>query len=323
MSAKVHDTGVLTSLSTLSSNSVVDAAKLDCHPDVELISERGCCCRSSEYYVLNQTFALVRHSDRMDHTEEWRTYRHREAYPNDTPLTPEGFTHAYQAGDLLFKQQNQFKLIVASPYFRCAQTASCIAQKLQIPVHFDLDLGEVFDDVSMSGDCRGRPQHRPPDVLERALVDDFPDVEYIRGKDGKIKVEGKLQRFPEPFDGARMRYCYKVQKLLQQAAAELSSLVIVSHGDAVAAVVGMMKETWIIKHIPYTAYCIASRQVRVLKKGSTERLHEEAVYVHPEQWTLQLDPGLVHYDCKKEDQKKAHKAHEKEMLEMDKKKRRR
>ena len=34
-------------------------------------------------------------------------------------------------------------------------------------------------------------------------------------------TSGKLQRFPEPFDGARMRYCYKVQRLVQQAAVHI------------------------------------------------------------------------------------------------------
>merc|ERR1712118_635866 len=115
------------------------------------------------------------------------------------------------------------------------------------------------------------------------LKPDFPNVEYIRDSHGKIKVEGKLQRFPEAFDGARMRYCYKVQKLVQQAVNELSSIVIVTHGDAVASVVGMLKETWIIKHIPYTAYAIGSRQVKVCKVGAKKkRLKEEPMYVHPE-----------------------------------------
>jgi broad specificity phosphatase PhoE len=235
-------------------------------------------------------------------------------------LTKEGFDHAWQVGDVLKNEGKPFKLIVASPYFRCAQTASCIAQKLRIPIHFDLDMGEVFDDVSMVGDCRGKPQHRSPEVLEGKLKPDFPDVEWIRDENGKIKIEGKLQRFPEPFDGARMRYCYKVKKLLQQAASELQSIIMVTHGDALASVVGMLKETWIIKHIPYTAYVIGDRDVKVMKKGTNKILSEEGVYEHPEMWTLKLDPGLEHLDCSKEDIQKAHKIHEKEMEAMEKKK---
>jgi len=309
----------MTAVTSTLSGTTVDPAKLDTHPDVELKTVKGGCCSAVDYYVLNQTFAIVRHADRLDHTEEWVSYPGREAFPNDTPLTPEGFTHARQVGDLMFKQEPPFKMIIASPYLRCAQTASCIAQKLNVPVHFDLDLGEVFDDISMMGDCRGKQQHRPPDVLEGELKGDFPDVEYIRDHHGKIKVEGKLQRFPEPFEGARMRYCFKVQRLIQQATKELSSIVIVTHGDAVASVVGMLKESWIIKNIPYTSYVIGSRHVRIMKSGAKERLPEEPVYSHPEQWTLVLDPGLVHVDCRKEDLAKAHQVHEKEMVEMEKK----
>lgn len=295
------------------------AARLDTHPDVDLKMVKSGCCSVAEYYMLRQSFAIVRHADRLDHTPAWEHFPEREAYPNDTPLTQEGFTHASDVGDVLVKTGKPFKLIVASPYYRCAQTASCIAQKLKIPIHFDLDLGEVFDDVSMVGFCSGKPQHRPPKVLDQKLKEDFPDVEYIRDEHGLIKIEGKLQRFPEPFDGARMRYCYKVKKLLQQAAAELYSIVIVTHGDAVASVIGMLKETWLIQHIPYTAYVIGHRQVRIMKRGSKEIFTEEPVYVHPEQWELQLDPGLQHVDYPRDQLKKAHLIHEKEMVAMNKK----
>merc|ERR1719424_364791 len=112
-------------------------------------------------FILDQTFAVVRHGDRLDHTPRAREVLN-SAYPNDTPLSPPGFPHAKDVGMVLHQSKAHFKLIVCSPYFRCAQTASCIAQILKIPVHFDLDIGEVFDDVSMEGDCKDKPQHRAP-----------------------------------------------------------------------------------------------------------------------------------------------------------------
>jgi len=305
-------------LPSILSSTPVDAARLDTHPDVEL-KKFGGCCSSSEYYVLNQTFAIVRHADRLDHTPDWKSYPDREAYPNDTPLTPDGFDHAAQVADILDNQQRQFKLVVASPYLRCAQTASCIARKLNVPVHFDLDLGEIFDVISMGHHCSHKAQHRSPEVLEEKLKPDFPDIEYVRDEQGLIKIEGKLQRFPEPFDGARIRFCYKVKKLVQQAAAELSSIVIVTHGDAVASVVGMLKESWIMKSIPYTAYAIGDRQVRVMKAKSKVLLTEEPVYVHPEQWKLQLDPGITHISCSRKEMVLKHAEHEKELQAIKKK----
>lgn len=287
------------------------------HREVDLQKASGCCF-AAEYYMFDQAFCIVRHADRLDHTPEWIDHPERHAYPNDTPLDKKGFTHADEVADVLLKEDRNWKVIVSSPYYRCAQTASCIARKLKIPIHFDLDMGEVFDTVSMVGNCKGKPQFRAPDVLEKKLKPDFPDVEYIRDKNGNIVIEGKLQRFPEPFEGARMRYCYKVKKLVQQAAAELDSIIIVTHGDAVAAVVGMLKESWIVKHIPYTAYVIGNRKVRVMKKGDGKILTEEPVYIHPEQWTLKMHPQLVHEDVPKKDMAKAHRMHEKEMEEMDK-----
>merc|ERR1712098_623989 len=102
-----------------------------------------------------------------------------------------------------------------------------------IPIHFDLDLGEVFDNDSMRGDIAGKMQHRHPAELKRQLLVDFPEVEYVCDENGLPKIEGELQHFPEPFQGVRMRFCYKVKKLLQRAASELMSIVIVTHGDAV------------------------------------------------------------------------------------------
>lgn len=297
----------------------IDMNKVRQCPEVELKSFGGGCCGvgGTKFYCLNQSFAIVRHADRLDHTKEWETFAEAETYPNDTPLTADGLVHAKKVGEILRNTGKPWKLIIASPYLRCAQTASCIALKLGLPVHFDLDLGEVFDDVSMTGECRGRPQHRPPEVLEKALQKDFHDVEYVKDKTGHIVIEGKLQKFPESFDGARMRYCYKVKKLVQQAAAELASIVIVTHGDAVASVVGMLKESWIIKSVPYTCYCIAERSVKVVTKNGKKRMaDEEPVYVHPEQWKLTLDPALVHVDCLRKDQAKLHAVHEKELADM-------
>jgi broad specificity phosphatase PhoE len=295
-------------------------AEISKHAEVEE-QKTGCCLCQTTNYMFNQGFAIVRHADRLDHTPDWASYPEREAYPNDTPLAEIGFKHAAEVAQVLQDEGRKWKVIVCSPYYRCAQTASVIAKKLQIPIHFDLDLGEVFDRISMVGECKGKPQHRPPDVLEKKLKEreEFREgVEYIRDDKGKIIVEGKLQKFPEPFEGARMRYCYKVKKLVQQASAELNSIIIVTHGDAVAAVVGMLKETWIVKHIPYTAYVIGSRKVKVMEKGKGKILDEEPVYVHPEQWSLKMHPDLKHEDVAKKDLNKAHKLHEKEMEEMNK-----
>jgi broad specificity phosphatase PhoE len=287
-------------------------------PLEEKVAKHSKVSRKGRHYFLNQSFAIVRHGDRLDHSPEWETYPEAVHYPNDTPLTIAGFKHATEVGNALKKTGVDWGLIVASPYLRCAQTASCIAQVLKLPIHFDLDIGEVFDDVSMKGDCHGKQQHRTPEVLEAKLKHDFSNVNWIRDDTGDIKIEGKLQDFPEPFDFARMRYAYKVKKLVQQAASQLMSIVIVTHGDAVGSVMGLMREDWQIVKVAYTAFAVASRKVKVMERGTENLLKEEPVYVDVEQWDIKLSPGLQVKQIGAKQKRKAHEQHEIELKEMNK-----
>jgi len=298
-------------------------------PDLNDTERRVASCREvsrdGDHFMLKQIFAFVRHGDRLDHTREWKSHEDYKNWINDTPLTKEGHDHAKAAGENLKQLADQrnvpFSLIIASPYYRCAQTASRIAQVLKVPVHFDIDLGEVFDNVSMKGDhLDGTPQFKPPKELEKRLLVDFKDVEYIRDPaTNEIKHEGKLQTFPEDFEAARMRYAYKTKKLLQKAAGELMSICIVSHGDGVASVVGMLKEDWQIQEVPYTAYVFGCRKVKVLKKGTEEMIVQEPVYLHPQEWELKLDKKFgekVKKITAPAEKKEAHAVHEQEMKAM-------
>merc|ERR1740138_1322975 len=94
-------------------------------------------------------------------------------------------------------------------------------------------------------------------------------------------------------------------------------IVIVTHGDGVGAVVGMLREGWAVSKVDYTAFAVASRKVKVLKKGSEDIINEEYVYKNPDEWDLKLGKGLVAKPIKnKAEQAKAHKIHEEEMREM-------
>lgn len=207
------------------------------HSNVELVDN----CKGSTVYALNQNFGIVRHADRLDRTPEWVEHPDKEEWPNDTPLSRAGHEHATQTGKAIKESGKKFELIISSPYLRCAQTSCRIAQVLKCPIQFDLDLGEVFDGSSMVGKVTG-PQHRSADELEALLKPDFPDVVWMRGKNRKIQIEGKQQKWPECLDTARMRFCFKVKQSLQVAASRLVSILVVTHGDAVGAVLGMMKK---------------------------------------------------------------------------------
>jgi broad specificity phosphatase PhoE len=263
------------------------------HPDVHLRTlRRDKCCFNAEYYVLDQAFAIVRHGDRMDHfEEEWEKYPERYRYPNDAPLTENGRVHAYGTGDVLSahvaKVGPPFAFIVSSPYLRCAQTACCIAEKLSLPVQFDLDLGEVFDQNSMRGDVSHKRQHRPPAELERLLRNDFPTVQINRDhKSQKLSIRGHLQKFPEPLERAKMRFRHKVDMLVQQAATELVSIIIVTHGDALPAVLEMLLEDTEVESVPYCSCAIGTRQVQLMKKDTDKVLRPADVFMEAHQWNF-------------------------------------
>merc|ERR1712060_730724 len=104
-----------------------------------------------------------------------------------------------------------------------------------------------------------------------------------------------------------MRYCYKVKKLVQKAASELMSIVIVTHGDALAAVVGLMKENWDIGKVAYTSYAVCSRQVKVMEKGTNTNIAgDEPVYAHPEEWTIEVSSGFQYKPFQGQMAKQAH-----------------
>jgi len=274
------------------------ASKCEVCAQVETVTVKRC-CSANDYYALKQTVAIVRHADRLDQTPQWLQYADRDRLAADTPLTELGHRHSEDAGKALAeisrKMDTPFKMVVSSPYLRCAQTASHLARVLAIPVQFDRDLGEVAH-AGLSDDDRTL-KIRDSDELKAALEADFPHVEYIKDETGSLRIRGKQPQPPEPLDRARLRFCFKVQELARQAALKLSSIIIVTHGDSVAAVASLLNPDWEMRKIPYTGYLLASRQVKVFDKNANTELLREPVYGDSVQWTLDLGPG---FDCLKD-----------------------
>lgn len=263
------------------------------HPHVQAVTRPRGCCALAEYYMLDQAVAVVRHAERLDQTPEWWTYPGREAWPNDTPLAQVGHVQAAEVGEKLFEkaeaENRPWQLIVSSPYLRCAQSASHIGRRLRLPVRLDQDLGEVFDE-ELSAD--GTQQNRTTEELDAYLKRDFPDVEYLRDEEGQLQIRGTLPRHPEALRTARLRFCHKVQLLVQRASAMLSSIIVVTHADALAASVSLLRPSWCLTYIPPAAYYIATRMVRVMDKRSANIYNSEPMYTNVEQWSLEVAPGL-------------------------------
>jgi len=230
----------------------------------------------------------------LDQTSEWWEHPELHKYSADTPLTALGHTHAEETGKVLSevsqKSKIPFALIVSSPYLRCAQTASWIARVLGVPVQFDRDLGEVSH-AELWEDGKP-PRIRDHDELKTALQTDFPNVDYLKDESGSLQIRGKVPQSPERIQNARLRFCFKVQELTRQAANKLSSIIIVTHADSVAAVTSLLMPSWELRKIPYTGYLVASRQVKVFDKRANMGMSAEPVYGRQTGWTVELGPGF-------------------------------
>merc|ERR1712146_754901 len=88
------------------------------------------------------------------------------------------------------------------------------------------------------------------------------------------------------------------------------------HGDAVATVVGLLRETWSIRDVPYTAYACCDRKVKVMESGGGGII-EQPVYAHPEQWSISVGKGLEYVEVHSQRKiQQMHKEHNKEMKQM-------
>jgi hypothetical protein len=147
---------------------------------------------------------------------------------------------------------------------------------LSIPIVFDRELGEVCGEACRR-DAKGK-HHRSPEELADMLQDDFPDVEFAMNGMGGLLVVGKDPSFPESLADARRRFAFKAQTIARAAARQLKSVIIVTHGDAVASIVSMMHMAWCLRDIPPSAFFIADRSLGVMRSSSRRRLRDNTVY---------------------------------------------
>ena len=86
-----------------------------------------------------------------------------------------------------------------------------------------------------------------------------------------------------------------MQTIIGAAATQLKSVVIVTHADALSAVASLMKMSWDLVEIPFSACFIAARSVEVMRKSSHRRLKEKTVYgERAPSWGVTLD---AHVKC--------------------------
>jgi len=261
------------------------------HPHVLMTTKSGCFGKDHAL-TFNQAIAVVRHGERLDSTREWSSSaKELRSWPHDCPLTHKGMRASREVGQKLGNTGNSapFEVIVSSPYLRCAQSASEIARELKLPVIFDDDVGEVGENVGKAFDPNA-PPHRGRSELLRYLHKEYPDVEYAM-TDDRLQFHGGYPMFPESLSQARSRFARKAQHICQSAAMALKSVIIVTHADALDAIVGAMKMSWVLTEVPPSAFFVAEREVRVMERRArkTRRVTDDFVFgSQAAKWSVEL-----------------------------------
>uniref|UniRef100_A0A7S4RM67 Uncharacterized protein n=1 Tax=Alexandrium monilatum TaxID=311494 RepID=A0A7S4RM67_9DINO len=243
-------------------------------------SRRRCCCAlRRKAPTFQQTLVVLRHSERQDYVDpEYRKSEEGLAWPHDAPLTEQGIKLAKEVAEemAVLHEEASFVAIACSPYRRCLQTAAEVANRLQLPVVIDQELGEVRD--------RTMPQtmaHRSPTELVELVRPLGFDILNPLTEDRGIKVFGKEPVWPETLEAAKKRFIVRTETYIRQSAEKKHNMILVTHADAVAAVLVMFERGGAdIQNMGFCARVVAKRTIHPKQKLDEEH------GVYAERWNV-------------------------------------
>lgn len=184
-----------------------------------------------------QAVAVVQHGERADRTFTELTLTDK-AERIDPPLSAAGKKKSRVTGGRLVSLTpdgaSPYQLIISSPELRCAQTASEIAQELDLPVLFDRDLVDAVHGL-------GGGSSRSPQNLLDALHEDHPTVRYAVDWDARLQILGGASAGVVAMPQAMSRYHFKAELIIDAAFAQAMSVVIVCNGMTALAMAHYMK----------------------------------------------------------------------------------
>lgn len=245
--------------------------------------------------ILRQFACVVRHGHRLDREqkEKWRINPDFKRVPYDTPLTTTGRKAARTVGETLKKMDSvaSWGLVISSPYIRCVQTSAEIAQVLNLPLVFDVEFGEVFDQVYMPRG-NGSIQFRPIDETLAILKQEYPTVEVA------VKKQfGEQPHWPEDFGDAQVRFLERFETTVVKAVERLQSPIIVSHGDAVMILLALLCPRVELTKIDYCGWFVGWRDTA--KPNKSDPLWREKLWDVPKQmsvyqqsWNVSIGTGI-------------------------------
>lgn len=167
---------------------------------------------------MGPTLWLCRHGQRRDTVDpDWAATADR---PHDPPLTDHGRWQARQVGDRLAGAG--VDAVYASPFSRTVETASLVAERLDLPVYLEDGLGEHLNPEWFDS----APQVRSKDALARAFDPVSLDHEPVL-----------VPSFPETGAEAAARAVEATRRLLDSGHdGDDGAVLLVGHGLTVGGV---------------------------------------------------------------------------------------
>ena len=184
---------------------------------------------------MSQRIWIVRHGNREDFQNPiWARTAER---PFDPALSADGETQAQEVGRSL--RSEPVDCIFASPFLRTIQTASHIADALDLSVCLEPGIGEILPDI-----------HGMPSLLSREeRAQRFPRIDWNYNAAGRLS-------YPESSDAGHNRAAATAQALTTLYPEK--NLLMVTHG---APVVGIVKGlTGLTERITVPLCCIFALQ---------------------------------------------------------------
>lgn len=220
--------------------------------------------------------AVVRHAERADEAwdSRWLLGEESKRHPFDPPITAKGGQQAQQVA-LELCSAGGFHRVVSSPYLRCVQTALVIAERLDLPVELDHELGEIYGPTIFGHNQGEEPVARPwrsPEELMRALGDllgpDHPSLARICPDN----LTGRMPQWPEAPSAARCRCASSFRRYVQQARETEWGCVLVSHAYMVQASLSVFPPTssWTLASIGYCGTLVGRLRCPVIEDADAE-----------------------------------------------------
>ncbi|CAE7670932.1 unnamed protein product [Symbiodinium pilosum] len=212
--------------------------------------------------VFHPALAVLRHSHRADTAfdSEWHETDDKMQFPADCPITVEGIREAQGTAEIL--AESDFGIIICSPYLRCVQTAVILADRLDLFVLLDYEIGEVFGRLVFSEElCRkfqqqGSVPWRSRRELYQALkswstevselFEDAPATSSRRPLYHRIgwrRILGQPPKCGETLAGARQRYAKRFLTYLARSRKAKRNMILVSHGHFVETALKLLPST--------------------------------------------------------------------------------